>query len=225
MKKTYYEILEVAPTAELATIQQAAQLKIKQIKQMYAILGDPQKRKAYDAKLPAQSNDSRKKTFTFPQHVNVLSEKKSKKSINIQSIALRSNIRYGAYWFYWIAILSLINSAILYFGEYAHLIIGLGITQLTEIFANQQVELFKYTGITLDVIIAGIFCLFGFLAAKGQKSAFTLGILFYILDGTLFWFIPPQPNLLAIGFHLFVLFWIYNGLYACFADSASFSSN
>lgn len=228
MKKTYYEILGVTPNAELATIKQAAQLKIKQIKEIYTILGDHQKRKIYDAQTPVNTTSSdelpvSKSTFSFPQHVNVLPEKKAKKPLSIQSVALRSNIRHGAYWFYWIALLSLIDSALLYFD--GHLIISLGISQLTEILGNQWVELSEYSGIMLDVAIAGIFSLFGFFAAKGQKSAFILGMLLYTLDGTLFWLIPPYPNLLGIGFHLFVLFWIYHGLRACFADSASSSLN
>lgn len=230
MSKTHYDTLGIAPDADYDTIKQAAQLKIKQIKQIYTVLGDPQKRKVYDAEL--QTQDSPLLVDVNPaqeipdarRHVNVLPEKKPTKPLTIQSIALRDIIRHSAYWFYWIALFSLMNSAILYLGGHPHIIIGLGITQLTETLGKQLIDLYEYIGIILDVLIAFIFIIIGFFAAKGQKSAFSFGILLYLLDGTLFWFIPPQPNLLAIGFHLFVLFWIYNGLRACIVDSTSYSS-
>lgn len=54
MEKSLYKILGVSKDIEQDKIKTAAQSKIDEIKKAYTVLGNPEKRKAYDAKLETQ---------------------------------------------------------------------------------------------------------------------------------------------------------------------------
>lgn len=131
-----------------------------------------------------------------------------------QATAL-ARVRTSARWFYWIAGLSLINSAVVIFGGSFHFVVGLGVTSVVDAFARQTGN----TGVVLDLIIngfvAGLFCLFASFAGKAQKWAFLVGMVLYALDGLL---LLLGQDILSVGFHAYALFCIYRGLAA--ADAA-----
>ncbi len=127
-----------------------------------------------------------------------------------QSVAL-TRVRVSARWFYWIAGLSLINSAVVIFGGSFHFVVGLGITSVVDGLAKQAGS----AGVVLDLIINGfvaaLFFLFGSFASKAQKWAFFVGMGLYALDGLL---LLTARDILSVGFHAYALFCIYRGLAA-----------
>jgi hypothetical protein len=125
-----------------------------------------------------------------------------------QATAL-ARVRVSARWFYWIAGLSLINSAVVIFGGSFHFVVGLGITSVVDALTKQAGS----AGIVLDLIIngfvAGLFVLFGSCASKAQKWAFIVGLGLYALDGLL---LLMARDILSVAFHAYALFCIYRGL-------------
>ncbi len=78
----------------------------------------------------------------------------------------------GAGWFYWIAALSLINSAILLGGGDRHFVVGLGVTLVADSIAtgiadeNPEVAtVAKGIALAFDLFVATVVCLFGWLCA------------------------------------------------------------
>ena len=134
-------------------------------------------------------------------------------------LRLEGQAKSGAGWFFWIAILSLINSLISLFGGSWNFLIGLGITQfidgmamaVAEESAAETAMVAKLFAFFLNLIVAAIFILFGVLSRKGKKVPFVIGMVLYSLDGLLF---LAVGDYLSFGFHLFVLYWLYRGFKA-----------
>jgi len=122
-----------------------------------------------------------------------------------------ARVRVSARWFYWIAGLSLINSAVVIFGGSFHFVVGLGITSVVDALTKQAGS----AGIVLDLIINGfvaaLFVLFGSCASKAQKWAFLVGLGLYAMDGLL---LLIGRDILSVAFHAYALFCIYRGLAA-----------
>lgn len=124
----------------------------------------------------------------------------------------------GANWFYWIAGLSVVNSVIVLFGGAWYFLVGLGATQFVDGFMMGLIEVsgpesefaFKAIGFVIDVLIAGLFVLFGYLARK-HKVGYIAGMIVYGLDALIFLIVP---DFLSIGFHIFALFGIFAGYMA-----------
>ena len=127
-----------------------------------------------------------------------------------------AQMKSGANWFYWIAGLSVVNSAIYAFGGDISFILGLGVTQLVEGLTDAAIaeglpSLLKVVAIVINLVITGVFALFGYYAYKGVAVAFIAGIGLYILDGLLYLVVG---SMLAAGFHVFALFFIVRGFLA-----------
>ena len=112
----------------------------------------------------------------------------------------------GANWFFWIAAMSIINSIMTLAGSDLGFVIGLGITQLFDAAGTE----FGVKGVTfvLSLLAAGGFVFFGVFARKQLNWAFLTGMILYALDGLLF---LAVGDILSVGFHVFVLFWMFNG--------------
>ena len=132
-------------------------------------------------------------------------------TVTVAQATALARVRVSARWFYWIAGLSLINSAVVIFGGNFHFVVGLGVTSVVDVLAKRV----GTTGVVLDLIIkgsvAGLFCLFGNYASKAQKWAFLVGMGLYALDGLL---LLAAKDVLSVGFHVYALFCIYRGLAA-----------
>ncbi len=125
---------------------------------------------------------------------------------------VRRQLKSGASWFYWIAGLSLINSVAALFGTGYGFILGLGITRLIDgIAAAGLGSTGIAVAIVLDVLVAGVFILFGVFASKGYTWSFIAGMLLYAADGLLFMLIRDW---LGLGFHAFALLCLFGGLRA-----------
>jgi hypothetical protein len=127
-----------------------------------------------------------------------------------------ATIRSSATWFWWIAGLSIANSAALITHQKYSLIIGLGATQIADGVA--AVALRQTTGgatIAVKAIYAiivlgaaGFFYLMGAKAREARLWAFRIGMLAYALDGCIFIFVQDW---VSAGFHAFVLFMLWGG--------------
>lgn len=141
-------------------------------------------------------------------------EEQEKKAIE-GNLKIESQFKSGANWFFWVAGLSIINSIILHAGGQWLFIFGLGITQFIDGIGLEIAKEAGDTGIAIafvfDLLTAGIFIFFGAFARKGCNWAFIIGMILYALDGLIFLLVQDY---VGIGFHIFALFFIYNGLKA-----------
>lgn len=140
------------------------------------------------------------------------SENYNESSESIQyRMALESQLNNGATWFYWIAGLSLINTITYMMGSDSSFINGLGITQFVDIIAYELGGVVMYVGFAINILIAGMFILFGRVSKKGKNWAFITGIILYALDSIIFLL---AKDWIGLGFHAFAIYGIYGGLKA-----------
>ena len=136
-----------------------------------------------------------------------------------ENVRREARARGGASWFYWIAGMSLLNSLMWIFNLGYTFFIGLGITQLVdgvatglaEYVAPDYATLLRIGALVIDVLFAGLFVLFGYLANRGRRWAFIVGAALYGLDALIFLMVP---DFISIGFHVFGLVIILNGMRA-----------
>ncbi len=128
-----------------------------------------------------------------------------------QKLKAESQLKNGASWFYWIAGLSLINTAIVMAGSTWHFIFGLGITQIVDYVAMKLPPAAHVAGVIINLVIAGGFVLIGVIGRKGSKGAFILGMTLYVLDALIF---VLGSDFLSVAFHAFALYQMYRGMAA-----------
>lgn len=134
-----------------------------------------------------------------------------------QQIKLREQVRGLANWFYSIAGLSLVNSAISLFGGNVTFVIGLGATLIVDATANAHAQglpamealVLKLAAFVIGLLIAAIFFMFGRVAQHHPWISLP-GIVLYALDGVIFMVVG---DFLSVAFHLFVLFNLIKGWY------------
>jgi hypothetical protein len=128
---------------------------------------------------------------------------------------IESRIASGASWFFWIAGLSIINSILVFTGSDWNFIVGLGVTQFIDGIAlailDEVGNIASAIALSLDVLVAGIFVLFGFFARKRHNWAFIVGMVLYAIDGLIFLLVQDY---LGMGFHVLALYFIFKGFKA-----------
>ena len=131
---------------------------------------------------------------------------------------LESQLHTGANWFYWIAVLSIINSVIIAGGADWGFVVGLGVTQVVDgvaaLIANDvgggAATVLTVIALTISVGIAGMVALMGYLANRRHTWAFVVGMVCYGFDALLFLLVREWGGVIFHGFALF-------GLYAGYA--------
>jgi hypothetical protein len=129
-----------------------------------------------------------------------------------QAAAAMAQMKSGASWFYWVAVLSMVNSVSAFAGSTWRFILGLGVTQLIDEFGNSLGTAGKGVALGLDLLAAGVLVLFGIFGNKGHAWAFIVGMILFALDGVLFLLVQDW---LGVGFHAFILFCLFRGFMAC----------
>jgi hypothetical protein len=122
---------------------------------------------------------------------------------------LERHVRSGARWFFWIAGLSLVNTLMSRSEKGYAFLIGLGVTQVIDYMGVQMGN--PNIALVVNVVVSGVFALLGYFAWQRQSWSFIVGMIFYALDALVF---LPGANWLGLGFHAFVLFWMFRGLKA-----------
>jgi hypothetical protein len=129
---------------------------------------------------------------------------------------LQQRLFRGANWFFWIAALSLVNTAMAMSNEDRSFLLGLGVTQLADAIANVGIkqgapEALRWVAVAFDVIVAGLFTGAGILARRRAGWAFATGMVLYALDGVLCGAIQAWPSL---AFHALALYFMWQGFSA-----------
>jgi hypothetical protein len=126
----------------------------------------------------------------------------------VSKMVAAGQTRSGARWFYWIAGLSLINSAIVVTGGSVHFMIGLGITSVVDAAVKRIGSAGLMIDAALNGCIAGVLIMFGAFASKARKWAFIFGMALYTADGVL---VLSARDYFGAGFHAYALWAIYRG--------------
>ena len=124
---------------------------------------------------------------------------------------LNARTRSGANWFFLIAGLSLVNTALEKSGANRHFLVGLGITQVVDIITDKLGTTGLVVGVIVNLFVAAFFILLGVMGRKKQKWPFLLGMVLYGLDGLLFLL---GQDFFSLGFHGLALYFLYKGLAA-----------
>lgn len=135
----------------------------------------------------------------------------------LHRLVLEQSVGSGASWFYWIGALSLVNSIMNYTNSDWSFPVGLGVTQLVDAFAlSAKNTTASVLAASIDAIIAGIFCAFGYFS-RNMHWLFILGMVLYGIDGIILGVVTAmvgKPDLVSIGFHVFAIYCIFRGFQA-----------
>ncbi len=128
---------------------------------------------------------------------------------------LEQQYKRGASWFYWIAGLTALNSLVYLLGQDLNFLIGLGITQVIDVFAEmlttdipEATLILRIFSIGLDLFFIGGFVLLGVLAYKKKRWPYLLGIVVYAFDSLIFLAIQ---DFFSFVLHLVALYGLYRG--------------
>jgi hypothetical protein len=132
---------------------------------------------------------------------------------------LEKKIKNGGSWFYWIAVLSLINSIVILSGANWGFVLGLSLTQVIdygvrEFVAKEFGFIAKAVAFVIDLAAAGLFITFGIYARRNHAWAFIAGIVIYGFDTIVTLLTVFTGNWLGIIWHGWALFGLFVGLKA-----------
>lgn len=123
----------------------------------------------------------------------------------------RTSVLHAADWFFWLAILSIINSLIVYYYQVPNTPIALGITQWVDGTHSGFNATMSTSALVINILIAFGLAAFGLVARRGSDLAFVLGIFLYVIDSML---IIGLRDFFGFGVHLLALFFLVKGLLA-----------
>jgi hypothetical protein len=137
--------------------------------------------------------------------------------------ALEKRLRGGSSWFFWIAGLSLVNTAMALSGSDRQFLVGLAMTQVVDAFAQGMIEAgapaaVRVVAVGLDLTLAGLFVGAGLLARRRAAGLYLAAMVLYGLDAALCVLFEAWPNL---AFHGLALFYLWGGHAALRALRAS----
>ena len=110
----------------------------------------------------------------------------------------------GANWFWWIAALSLVNTAMIHSDSDRNFVIGLGFTLMVDVMFKS----IKLLAFGIDAVALGVIVGLGFLSRKGHFWAFVTGIVLYSLDALIY---LALQDWMSVGFHGLALFYMVRG--------------
>ena len=136
-------------------------------------------------------------------------------SLSFEAQALEQRSKSGARWFFWIAALSLGTSLLTLAGSGFAFFLSLGITQVIDGLAKGLAanlgDSVKIIGLVLDLLVAGVFVLIGWLALKRNLWSFIAGMVLFALDALL---LLAFQVWISFVFHGLVIYWIFKGYQA-----------
>ena len=125
---------------------------------------------------------------------------------------LNRRVRSGAGWFYLIGAVSVVNSIVVLTGYNWRFVFGLGITDIIAAFSGTLGPAGMAVSITLDLLVLGLFLMFGFFAARRHVWSFVAGIFCYAVDSGLLLLL--HADMLNLIVHGIALVFMIQGLVA-----------
>jgi amino acid transporter len=122
-----------------------------------------------------------------------------------------AEMRSGANWFFWVAILSLISSLVFWYYGFANHLVGLGINEYFYHQASATSNSGPIFALAMSFVFAAILAMFGYFARKGNDVLFILGAFLYFVDAIV---LLGYREFFAFSFHIFALYFIFKGLLA-----------
>ncbi len=132
-------------------------------------------------------------------------------AISRNQLILERRFHSGIKWFYWIASLAIISTIVFLSGYKLAFIIGLAATRLIDVNLAPASTPIRVAGVVVDLIISGLFILFGFLGLKKYRWWIVTGMVLYTLDGVV---LALLQDWLGVAFHVWALISIWGGLKA-----------
>lgn len=123
----------------------------------------------------------------------------------------RTSVLHAADWFFWLAILSVINSLLVFYYQIPNTPIALGLTQWVDGTTSGFNATMSSGSLTTNILIAGVLAAFGLMARRGSDIAFVVGIFLYVIDAFL---AIGLRDVFGFGVHLVALFFLVKGLLA-----------
>ena len=127
----------------------------------------------------------------------------------------------GAAWFYWIAVLSLINTALVLSKSGITFALGLTVTMIADLMAARNAlqpggdTTALGMALGFDAVILGLFALCGRLSQRRILPIYALGMLLYLLDGLLCLRIGMRGGLrMSLLIHAYALWSMWSGFWA-----------
>ena len=116
----------------------------------------------------------------------------------------------GAGWLTWIGVFSAINSVLAIGGSTVSFVTGLALTYFIDgvFLAATKSKGVPIAATLVDLVIAGMFVLFGRLAARGAVWPFVAGLVIYVIDAGLFVLLQDW---VGFGIHCLALFFVFKG--------------
>ncbi len=128
---------------------------------------------------------------------------------NMQYAVAERQAQIGGDWFFWIAGLSLVNSVLGLIHSPIGSLFGLGTTDVIDAVGTSVGGSGRMISLGLDVLVAGVFAVFGVFARRGAKWAFITGAVFYLLDALVVLLLTRQY--LEVAAHAYALYRIFQG--------------
>ena len=122
-----------------------------------------------------------------------------------------ARLKSGARWFYWVAGLSLANTAAPFTGSHVHFVMGLGITRIVDLMARRAGASATLPALVIDVMVAVVFLIIGLWSSRCNHFAFGTGLVLYAADAAL---LLLSHDYLSVAFHGVALFYMYRGFAA-----------
>lgn len=135
----------------------------------------------------------------------------------LQRMLLLRRAKGGINWFYWVAGLVIINTIIFIAGSTPNYFIGLGANQLVDGYAvtvstgTEVAPLMRWVAGAIDLLLAGVFIVFGYRGQRSYRVWIVAGIALYTLDGLISLIVSDW---LGVAFHAFVIYSLVRGLRA-----------
>jgi len=127
-----------------------------------------------------------------PVPLSLESELKPQPRVNQNEMAQVADVFAArVQWFYWIAALSFVNSIVGVFGGGVFFVLGLGVSLLVDQLGHHlagggAVQSGIYLSFGINMLVSALFALMGYLAGRGNRAVYILGMALYGLDGAIF---------------------------------------
>jgi hypothetical protein len=122
-----------------------------------------------------------------------------------------AEMRMGANWFFWIAILSVISSLLVWYYDFANHLVNLGINEYFAHKGDTGTNSGPMFALAMSFVFGAILAMFGYFARKGNDVIFILGAFLYFVDAIV---LLGYREFFAFSFHIFALYFIFKGLLA-----------